>query len=83
MNQEDYGMRDLLQTIVKPLVNHPDAIRINPINRGRTIVLELTVDPSDMGKVIGRGGRRAKAIRAVMKARATLQGKRVVVDIVD
>ncbi|MDD3931303.1 MAG: KH domain-containing protein [Clostridiaceae bacterium] len=75
-------MTDLLHTIVKPLVNNPDAIAITPINKGRTIVLELSVDPSDMGKVIGKQGRRAQAIRAVMKARATLQGKRVIVDIV-
>ncbi|NLM77799.1 MAG: KH domain-containing protein [Ruminococcaceae bacterium] len=75
-------MKDLLLTIVKPLVSNPEAIAINQINQGHSVVLELTVDPSDMGKVIGRQGRRAQAIRSVMKARATLQGTRVIVDIV-
>ncbi|MDW7658067.1 MAG: KH domain-containing protein [Bacillota bacterium] len=75
-------MKDLLHTIVKPLVSNPEAIVINQVNQGSTIVLELKVDQSDMGKVIGKQGRRAQAIRSIMKARATLQGKRVVVDIV-
>ena len=83
MKQSDFGMSDLLTTIIKPLVKHPEAIEINPVINGRTIVLELKVDPQDMGKVIGRRGRRAQAIRTVMKARASLQGKTVVVDILD
>lgn len=82
MSREDQAMKDLLHTIVKPLVSNPEAIVINQVNQGNTIVLELKVDQSDMGKVIGKQGRRAQAIRSIMKARATLQGKRVVVDIV-
>jgi hypothetical protein len=82
MSREDQAMKDLLHTIVKPLVSNPEAIVINQVNQGSTIVLELKVDQSDMGKVIGKQGRRAQAIRSIMKARATLQGKRVVVDIV-
>ncbi len=81
MNREDQDMKDLLYTIVEPLVSHPQAIVINQINQGNTVILELKVDPSDVGKVIGRQGRRAKAIRSVMKARATLQGCRVIVNI--
>jgi predicted RNA-binding protein YlqC (UPF0109 family) len=75
-------MKDLLHTIVKPLVTNPDAIVIHESDQGNTVYLEISVDQSDMGKVIGRQGRRAQAIRSVMKARATLLGKRVVVDIV-
>ncbi len=75
-------MKDLLHTIVKPLVANPAAIVINESDQGNTVYLELSVDQSDMGKVIGRQGRRAQAIRTVMKARASLLGKRVVVDIV-
>ena len=82
MSREDQVMKDLLHTIVKPLVSNPESIVINQINQGHTIVLELKVDQSDLGKVIGKQGRRAQAIRSIMKARATLQGKRVVVDIV-
>ena len=75
-------MKELLSTIVRPLVSDQDAISINQIDQGYTIVLELQVAPEDMGKVIGKQGRRAQAIRSIMKAKATLAGKRVIVDIV-
>ncbi|MEA4888281.1 MAG: KH domain-containing protein [Clostridiaceae bacterium] len=75
-------MKELLNTIVRPLVSNPDAVVINQFDQGHTVVLELKVAQEDMGKVIGKQGRRAQAIRAIVKARATLQGKRVVVDIV-
>ncbi|MDD2373736.1 MAG: KH domain-containing protein [Eubacteriales bacterium] len=75
-------MKELLSTIVRPLVSDPDSISINQIDQGYTVVLELKVAPEDMGKVIGRQGRRAQAIRSIMKARAALTGKRVIVDIV-
>lgn len=74
-------MKDLLETIIRPLVNHPEQISIEEIDEGRTVVLQLKVAPDDMGKVIGRQGRRAQAVRSVMKARAAREGKRVVVDI--
>ena len=75
-------MKELLKIITQPLVNEPDKIIINEIDQGNTIVLEIRVAPEDMGKVIGKQGRRAQAIRSVMKAKATLEGKRVIVDIV-
>ncbi len=75
-------MKELLKTIAQALVNEPDKVVINQVDQGNTIVLELSVAPEDMGKVIGKQGRRAQAIRSVMKAKATLEGKRVVVDIV-
>lgn len=74
-------MKDLLATIIQPLVSQPDAIAIEEIVQGKTIILQLKVAPEDMGKVIGKQGRRAQAIRSVMKAKATRLGKRVVVDI--
>ncbi|MDD2579858.1 MAG: KH domain-containing protein [Clostridia bacterium] len=76
-------MKALLQTIINPLVSHPELIKIEEIDQGRTVVLELQVAPDDMGKVIGKQGRRAQAIRSVMKALATRQGKRVIVNIGD
>ncbi len=82
MSREDSSLKDLLMTVVKPLVSDPSAITIKQINQGHTIVLELSVAPEDMGKVIGKQGRRAQAIRSVVKARGTRLGKRVVVDIV-
>lgn len=75
-------MKELLSTIVRPLVSEPDAVSIRQVDRGHTIVLELHVSPADMGKVIGKQGRRAQAIRAIIKAKAARLGKRVIVDIV-
>jgi predicted RNA-binding protein YlqC (UPF0109 family) len=75
-------MKELLKTITQALVSEPDKVVVNQIDQGNTIVLELKVAPEDMGKVIGKQGRRAQAIRSVIKAKATLEGKRVIVDIV-
>ncbi|HHX71326.1 MAG TPA: KH domain-containing protein [Clostridiales bacterium] len=74
-------MKELLYYIVKALVDHPEAISINEIEREGELVLELTVDPSDMGKVIGRQGRIAKAIRTLVKTAAVRENLRVSVDI--
>jgi predicted RNA-binding protein YlqC (UPF0109 family) len=82
VSREDSAMKDLLSTIVRPLVSDPDSVVISQIDQGHTLVLELRVAPDDMGKVIGKQGRRAQAIRTIIKARATRQGKRVIVDIV-
>lgn len=75
-------MKELLAAVIRPLVSQPDAVKINQIDQGYTVVLELQVAPEDMGKVIGKQGRRAQAIRSIMKAKAALTGKRVIVDIV-
>jgi uncharacterized protein len=75
-------MSDLLVTLAKALVSNPDAVRVKESDRGSTVVLELSVDPEDMGKVIGKGGKRAQAIRTIMKAQYLKSGKRVIVDIV-
>ncbi len=76
-------MKELLNTIISPLVSHPGLITIEEIDQGRTVVLQLQVAPDDMGKIIGKQGRRAQAIRSVMKALATRQNKRVIVNIGD
>lgn len=75
-------MKELLKTIARELVNNPEQVFIKEINQGGTVILELSVAKEDMGKVIGKKGKRAQAIRSVMKAKATKDGKRVVVDIV-
>ncbi len=74
-------MKELLSYIVKALVDHPEAVSINETERDGELVLELTVDPSDMGKVIGRQGRIAKAIRTLIKTAAVRENRRVSVDI--
>ncbi|MCD8012641.1 MAG: KH domain-containing protein [Lachnospiraceae bacterium] len=75
-------MKELLEIIAKSLVEHPDEVEVTEKESGKTLVLELKVAASDMGKVIGKQGRIAKAIRSVVKAAATREDKKVVVDIV-
>ena len=74
-------MKELVEVIAKALVDHPEEVSVNEKNEGRTIVLELHVAEGDMGKVIGRQGRIAKAIRTVVKAASSKSSKKVIVDI--
>ncbi|KUO52393.1 MAG: hypothetical protein APF76_04995 [Desulfitibacter sp. BRH_c19] len=75
-------MKELVEFIAKSLVDDPDHVSITQVDGEKSIVLELRVAPEDMGKVIGKQGRIAKAIRTVLKAAAAKEGKRVVVEIV-
>ena len=76
-------MKELLEAIVKPLVQYPDEVNVTLTDREDSQLLELRVNPSDMGKVIGRQGRIAKAIRTVMRAASGKDGKKIIVDIVE
>jgi uncharacterized protein len=77
-------VKDLLEYLVRGLVSNPDDVQINEVEEDDgTIVLELSVGPDDYGSVIGRGGRTAMALRAVIKAAAVKDKRRVFVDIVD
>jgi predicted RNA-binding protein YlqC (UPF0109 family) len=76
-------MRELVETIAKALVEHPDEVVVTEKTSGRSILIELQVAPSDMGKVIGKQGRIAKAIRSVVKAAASRDDKKVIIDIVE
>lgn len=76
-------MRELVEFLARELVDDPDAVRVDEVLDDRGAVLTLTVAPDDMGKVIGRGGRTAKAIRSVVRAAGTRQGISVRVDIAD
>ena len=67
-------MRELLEFLARELVDDPDAVEVLEGSDDRGPILTLTVAPEDMGKVIGRGGRTARAIRAVVRASATRQG---------
>ena len=75
-------MKELLEVIARNLVDNPDAVTVSEVKGERSIILELKVAPSDMGKVIGKQGRIAKAIRTVVKAAAIHEDKRIVVEIV-
>lgn len=74
-------MKQVLYDIVSGIVNNPENINIVEKQDGDTVILNLMVDESDLGKVIGKSGRIAKAIRTVIKAVAGREGKRVIVDI--
>ncbi|HEX9123366.1 MAG TPA: KH domain-containing protein [Actinomycetota bacterium] len=76
-------MRELLEFIAKELVENPDAVRVTETTDDRGVFLQLSVDPEDMGKVIGKGGRTARAIRAVVKAAAVRDRIHAAVEIVD
>ena len=75
-------MKELLLYMAKNLVDHPEAVTVTEIE-GDTTVLELRVAPEDMGKVIGRQGRIAKEIRAIIKSVAQRTGQKVSVEIID
>ena len=68
--------------MAKSLVDNPDAVTVNEVDGEQSIILELRVDPNDMGKVIGKQGRIAKAIRTVVKAAAVKEHKSVIVEII-
>ena len=75
-------MKELLLIIAKNLVEFPDAVQVEEEERKNTVVLKLKVAPEDMGKVIGKQGRIARAIRSVVKAAAMHNDKRVIVEII-
>ena len=76
-------MRDLVEYLTRALVDDPDAVKVEEVEEDGDIVLEITVAEDDVGRVIGRGGRIANAIRTVAKAAAVREDRRVIVDILD
>ncbi|MCR4849977.1 MAG: KH domain-containing protein [Lachnospiraceae bacterium] len=75
-------MKELVEVIAKALVEHPDEVTVSEKEDGKHVVIELHVAESDMGKVIGKQGRIAKAIRSVVKAASSKDNKRVDVEII-
>jgi predicted RNA-binding protein YlqC (UPF0109 family) len=76
-------MRDLVEFLVRALVDDPDAVSVEEVEENGDIVLEVRVADDDLGRVIGREGRVANAIRTIAKAAATVEGGRVMVEIVE
>lgn len=76
-------MKDSLTAIITSLVNNPSEVSINEVDGEKQITFEVKVADGDMGKVIGREGRIAKAIRTIMKALAAKEGKKVSVEFID
>jgi hypothetical protein len=76
-------MAELLAYLARELVDDPDAVRVDTEERDDAVVLVLRVAPEDLGKVIGRGGRIARALRTVVRASAVREGRRVLVEIAE
>jgi len=77
-------MKDFVEYIVKKLVDNPDEVKVNQIDSEKTIIMELQVKEGDLGKVIGKKGRTAKALRTILTAVAAKQGqKRAILEIIE
>ena len=74
-------MKELLTFLAKSLVDYPDEVSVTEVEKDNALVLELRVNESDMGKVIGKQGRIAKSIRTVIKAASSKEDKKVIVEI--
>ncbi|MEM5947868.1 KH domain-containing protein [Spirochaetia bacterium 38H-sp] len=75
--------KELVAYIAKSLVDNPDSVEVTLIEGEKSTILELKVDPNDVGKVIGKHGRIAKAVRTILNAAATKTGKRILLEILD
>ena len=75
-------MKELIEFIAKGLVDHPDQVTVTEIQNGDSVILELRVAPEDMGRVIGKGGRVANAMRTLLRVMASQQGRRVILEII-
>ncbi len=76
-------LKDLIEYIAKSLVDHPDVVSVKEIPGEKTVIYELKVGEGDLGKIIGREGRTAKAIRTIISAAAMKKGKRAVLEILE
>ena len=76
-------MRELVELLARSLVEDPDAVSVEEVEENGDVVLEVTVAEDDLGRVIGRGGRIANALRTVAKAAATRAERRVIVEILE
>ena len=74
-------MEALLRSVIEPLILNPEELEIRMDVRGREVNLAVSANPDDVGRIIGRGGRRAQSIRSIMKAKGAMENKRVNVEI--
>ncbi len=80
---EEMGMKDLIEFIAKSLVDHPEQVEVSEIEGEQTSVIELKVAKEDLGKVIGKQGRTARAMRTILSAASTKIRKRSVLEIIE
>ena len=76
-------MKDMLELIARALVDNPDGVTVSEVDGEQTTILELRVSPEDLGKVIGKQGRTARAIRTLLSAAGTKVGKRFHLEIIE
>ncbi|MDA1192845.1 MAG: KH domain-containing protein [Candidatus Poribacteria bacterium] len=76
-------MKELIEFLAKSLVDSPDEVSVNEFNERRTTIIELTVDEDDLGKVIGKQGRTARALRTVLAAAAMREDRKAVLEIIE
>lgn len=76
-------LKDLIETIAKALVDHPEQVRVTEIQGEKTSVIELSVAKEDLGKIIGKQGRTARAMRTILSAASSKNNKRVVLEIIE
>jgi uncharacterized protein len=76
-------VKEVLEYVAKHLVDDPEAVEVTVVEGERSVILQLRVAPDDMGKVIGKGGRTARAIRSIVRAAGTRQGVSTLVEIVE
>ncbi len=79
----DADMKGLLEYLARALVDNPDGVEVTTVEGERSIILQLRVHPDDVGKVIGKNGRIAQAMRTLIKASATREGRNAIVEIID
>lgn len=75
--------KELVEVIAKALVDNADAVKVNMVDSEKSVILELTVDDDDIGKIIGKHGRIAKSIRTILSAVSSKTNKRIILDIID
>ncbi|MCL5292763.1 MAG: KH domain-containing protein [Actinobacteria bacterium] len=76
-------MKELLETLAKAIVDNPDDVKVTVVEGDTSVILQLYVNPDDIGKVIGKQGRIVKALRSLIKAVAVKEGKKAMVEIID
>lgn len=79
----EVDMKELLEYLARALVDNPDSVEVTSVEGEKSIILQLRVDPEDVGKVIGKKGRIAQAMRTLIKASATKEGRNAIVEIID
>jgi len=76
-------MKELIEYIAKSLVDHPDSVKVTEVEGERTSVIELSVIKEDLGKVIGKQGKTARAMRTILSAASTKEKKRTILEIIE